>query len=79
MQQQPDTIFIQNLPISVTEDDLIRHFSSIGMIKVFMEFVLNVDPMRRLFLSLVWFGLDNNWWNGVHGGMCLMSLSSVIH
>ena len=33
--KQPDTVFIQGLPLDVTQDQLKEHFGGIGMIKVF--------------------------------------------
>ena len=34
MQQQLDTIFVQGLPQSITEQSLAAHFGAIGVIKV---------------------------------------------
>ena len=32
--KQPDTVFIQGLPLDVTQEQLKEHFGGIGMIKV---------------------------------------------
>ena len=34
LQETPDTIFITNLNLATTEEDLMAHFGSIGIIKV---------------------------------------------
>lgn len=51
MQQQPDTIFVQNLPLDVTEQDLIQQFGSIGMIKVGWYAIFIIIEYILLFFS----------------------------
>lgn len=46
MVTQEDTIFIQGMNPSTTEDELCQHFGSIGIIKV---------PLPNLFLNLMKF------------------------
>lgn len=60
MEVQEDTIFVSNMGTEVTEELLIQHFGSIGVIKVSVLFIYVFVCAHRVFFFLAAAALLSN-------------------